>query len=147
DMSGTTSQLQADSPAGADFTYFLLSAAPGRKARDVLQDYLSMDWFHGTPTATATTHDGRKITAEDLSRPGTPGAPPVLPFDRPPASVPKSQLGLPRATAPQVLARAARLPRLSGEKVTGGTLGVLGAAWRGLPAGSLVYTRSSSHAT
>ena len=146
-MSGATAQPGADSSTGADFTYIVLSAAPGRQARDLLKDYLSMDWLRGTPTATARTHDGRAITAEDLSPPAAPDAPPVLTFENPPASVPKSQLVVLRATAPQVLARAARLPRLSGETVTGGSLGVLGAAWRGLPAGSLVYTRSSSHGT
>jgi hypothetical protein len=146
-MSGTTSQPGVDSSAGADFSYIVLRAAPGRQARDLLKEYLSMDWLHGTPTATARTHDGRAITAEDLSRQGAPDAPPMLTFENPPASVPKGQLVVLRATAPQVLARAARLPRLSGETVTGGSLGVLGAAWRGLPAGSLVYTRTSSHGT
>jgi len=146
-MSGATSQPGADSSAGADFTYIVLSAAPGRQARDLLKDYLSMDWLRGTPTATARTHDGRAITAADLPVLAASDAPPVLTFEKPPASVPKSQLVVLRATAPQVLARAARLPRLSGETVTGGSLGVLGTAWRGLPAGSIVYTRSSSHGT
>jgi hypothetical protein len=146
-MSGTTSQPGVDSSADADFSYIVLSAAPGRQARDLLKEYLSMDWLRGTPTATARTHDGRAITAENLPVPAATDAPPVLTFENPPASVPKGQLVVLRATAPQVLARAARLPRLSGETVTGGSLGVLGAAWRGLPAGSLVYTRRSSHGT
>ena len=146
-MSGATSQPGADSSGAADFTYIVLRAAPGRQTPELLKDYLSMDWLRGTPTATARTHDGRVITAEDLSRQGAPDAPPVLTFESPPASVPKGQLVVLRATAPQVLARAARLPRLSGETVTGGSLGVLGSAWRGLPAGSIVYTRSSSHGT
>jgi len=144
-MSGTTSQPGVDSSADADFSYIVLSAAPGRQARDLLKEYLSMDWLRGTPTATARTHDGRAITAENLPVPAAPDAPPVLTFENPPASVPRNQLVVLRATAPQVLARAARLPRLPGETVTGGSLGVLGAAWRGLPAGSLVYTRRSSH--
>jgi hypothetical protein len=147
DMSATTSERDAASVTGADFTYIVLSAAPGRQALDVLRDYLSMDWLRDTPTATARTHDGRAITAEDLSWPGAPDAPPVLTFENPPASVPKNQLVVLRATAPHVLTRAARLPRLAGETVTGGTLGVLGASWRGLPAGSIVFTRSSSHGT
>jgi len=117
-MSGTTAQPGADSSAGADFTYIVLSAAPGRQARDVLRDYLSMDWVRGTPTATARTQDGRAITAGDLSLPGAPDAPPVLTFENPPGSVPKSQLVVLRASAPQVLARAARLPRLPGETLT-----------------------------
>jgi len=146
-MSGTTSQPGVDSSAGADFSYIVLRAAPGRQARDLLKEYLSMDWLRGTPTATARTHDGRAITAETLPVPAATDAPPVLTFENPPASVPRNQLVVLRATAPQVLARAARLPRLSGETVTGGSLGVLGAAWRGLPAGSLVYTRTSSHGT
>jgi hypothetical protein len=87
-----------------------------------------MDWVLGTPTATARTYDGRAVTAEDLSLPGVPEAPPVLTLQNPPASVPKSQLVLLRATAPQVLARAARLPLLSGETVISGSLGVLGAS-------------------
>ena len=146
-MSGTTSQPGVDSSAGADFSYIVLRAAPGRQARDLLKEYLSMDWLRGTPTATARTHDGRAITAETLPVPAATDAPPVLTFENPPASVPRNQLVVLRATAPQVLARAARLPRLAGETVTGGSLGVLGAAWRGLPAGSLVYTRTSSHGT
>ena len=146
-MSGTTSQPGVDSSAGADFSYIVLRAAPGRQARDLLKEYLSMDWLRGTPTATARTHDGRAITAETLPVPAATDAPPVLTFENPPASVPRNQLVVLRATAPQVLARAARLPRLPGETVTGGSLGVLGAAWRGLPAGSIVYTRSSSHGT
>ena len=146
-MSGTTSQPGVDSSADADFSYIVLSAAPGRQARDLLKEYLSMDWLRGTPTATARTHDGRAITAENLPVPAAPDPPPVLTFENPPASVPKNQLVVLRATAPQVLARAARLPRLPGETVTGGSLGVLGAAWKGLPAGSLVYTRRSSHGT
>jgi len=146
-MSGATSQPGPDTSTGADFTFIVLHAAPGRQAPELLKEYLSMDWLRGTPTATARTHDGQAITAEDLSRQGTPDAPPVLTFENPPASVPRGQLVVLRATAPQVLARAARLPRLSGETVTGGSLGVLGATWRGLPAGSIVYTRSSSHGT
>jgi hypothetical protein len=146
-MSGATSQPGAGSSTDADFTYIVLGAAPGRQARELLKEYLSMDWLRGTPTATARTHDGRAITAEDLALQTASDTPPVLTFEAPPASVPRGQLVLLRATAPQVLARAARLPRLSGETVTGGSLGVLGAAWRGLPAGSIVYTRSSSHGT
>ena len=146
-MSGTTSQPGVDSSAGADFTYIVLSAAPGRQARDLLKEYLSMDWVRGAPTAIARTHDGRAIKAEDLPLQTASDAPPVLTFENPPASVPRNQLVVLRATAPQVMARAARLPRLPGETVTGGSLGVLGAAWRGLPAGSIVYTRRSSHGT
>src|SRR5262249_56489835 len=133
-------QPGVDSSAGADFSYIALRAAPGRQARDLLKEYLSMDWLRGTPTATARTHDGRAITAETLPVPAATDAPPVLTFENPPASVPKSQLVVLRATAPQVLARAARLPRLPGETVTGGGLGGLGAGWEGPPAGGLVYT-------
>jgi len=145
-MSGTSLEAGADSP-GAAFTYFILSAAPGRPPQDLLRDYLSMDWVRGTPTANATAHDGRMITAGELALPGAAESPPVLTLQSPPASVPKDQLVLLRASAPQVMARATRLPLLPGETVTNGSLGVLGAAWRGLPAGSLLYTRTSNHGT
>lgn len=145
-MSVTSLETGANSP-GAAFTYIVLSAAPGRQPQDLLRDYLSMDWVRGTPTATATAHDGRMITAADLSLPGASEAPPVLTLQSPPASVPKDKLVLLRASAPQVLARAARLPLLPGETVINGSLGVLGAAWKGLPAGSILYTRTSNHGT
>lgn len=145
-MSGTTSAPGADSP-GASFTYFVLGAAPGRQPQDLLRDYLSMEWVHGTPTATVKAYDGQAITAADLSRYRVPEAPPVLTLQTPPASVPKDRLVLLRASAPQVLARAARLPLLPGETVVDGNLGVLSTSWRGLPAGSILFTRTSTHGT
>ena len=145
-MSGTNLGADAIS-SGAAFTYIVLSAAPGTQPRDLLRDYLSMDWVRGTPTATATAHDGRTITAPDLSLPGASESPPVLTLQNPPASVPRDRLVLLRASAPQVMARSARLPLLPGETITNGSLGVLGAAWRGLPAGSILYTRGSNHGT
>src|SRR5262249_59209583 len=96
---------------GADFSYIVLRAAPGRQARALRKESLSMDWLRGTPTATARTHDGRAITAETLPVPAATDAPPVLTFENPPASTPRNQLVLLPATAPHVQARAARLPR------------------------------------
>ena len=141
-----TSAPGADSP-GASFTYFVLGAAPGRQPQDLLRDYLSTDWVRGTPTAIATAYDGRAITAADLSLHGVPDGPPVLTLQNPPTSVPKDKLVLLRASAPQVLARGARLPLLPGEKVMSGSLGVLSTAWRGMPAGSILFTRTSTHGT
>ena len=86
-MRATTSAQSTNSP-GASFTYFVLGAAPGRQPQDLLRDYLSMDWVHGTPTATATVYDGRAITAADLSLYGVPEAPPLLTLLSRPGSAP-----------------------------------------------------------
>jgi hypothetical protein len=87
-MSGTTSAPGADSP-GVSFTYFVLGAAPGRQPQDLLRDYLSMEWVHGTPTAPATAYDGQAITAADLSRYRVPEAPPVLTLQPPRRACPR----------------------------------------------------------
>lgn len=145
-MSGTSLEAGANNP-GAEFTYIVLGTAPGGRPQDLLRDYLSMDWVRGTPTAIPRAYDGRAITVADLSPQGAPEAPPVLTLQNPPASVSKDKLILLRASVPQVMARAARLPLLPGETVINGSLGVLSATWKDLAAGSILYTRTSNHGT
>ena len=139
-MSGTN-----DAWGGA-YTFTALQSAGG-SVQDLMHAYMTTSHGNHSKPVRPLAFDGSAITAAQVLGSTAVKLPPLITLQNAPATVADRQKAYLRANLSQVMQRIGGLPLLPGEVARDTQIGVLSAAWAGIPAGSVVCTRTTDRGT
>ncbi len=139
-MSGTNNAW------GGAYTFTALQSAGG-SVQDLMHAYMTTGHGNHGRSVRPLAFDGSAITAAQVLGSTAAKLPPLITLQNAPATVADRQKAYLRANLSQVMQRIGGLPLLPGEVARDTQIGVLSAAWAGIPAGSVVCTRTTDRGT